>query len=83
MIGEPTIGLPSMVNVYKNKEENKNLIFPVKTVLMLISLMTLVTISWIRKKHHERNGRNVQQDVAFNRCLERENTIDKSKLQVP
>ncbi len=60
MIGEPTVGLPSVVNVYKGEVEN-NLVFPVKTILMLISLTTLITISRIRRRLYRNNGDTLQE----------------------
>ena len=64
VIGEPLIGLPSLVNVYQNQEESRYLIFPVKTTLMLASLVTLISTSWIWTRMRQRkHGRNDQQYV--------------------
>ena len=65
IIGEPTIGLPSIVNVYKNKDRAKNLIFPAKTVLMFISLVTLITVSHVRKKLRKLDTNSKEQNDAF------------------
>ena len=69
VIGEPLIGLPSLINVYQNQEESKYLIFPVKTSLMLVSLITLISTSWIWTRICQRkHGRSDQQYVM--RCGE-------------
>ena len=69
VIGEPLIGLPSLVNVYQNEEESRHLIFPVKTTLMLSSLITLIFTSWIWIRIRQRkHGRNDQKYVM--RCRE-------------
>ena len=78
VIGEPTIGLPSIVNVYKNKEESKHLLFPVKTALMVVSLITLLATSCISKMRHGGNNQNVQEKIAFDRSLAQEITSDAS-----
>ena len=64
MIGEPLIGLPSLVNVYLNEEQSRNLIFPVKTSLMMVSLITLISTSWIWKKFRRwKDDRNISQNI--------------------
>ena len=64
MIGEPLIGLPPVVNVYQNEDESRHLIFPAKTSLMLLSLITLISTSWFWTKIRKRRDmHNNQQNV--------------------
>ena len=66
MIGEPLIGLPPLVNVYLNEEQSRNLIFPVKTSLMMVSLITLVSTSWIWKNFRRwKDDRNISQNIIY------------------
>ena len=67
MIGEPLIGLPPLFNVYLNEKQSQNLIFPVKTTLMLVSLITLISTSWLWTKFRRwKDDRNNPQYIICN-----------------
>ena len=67
MIGEPLLGLTGIINVYQNKESSTNLIFPVKTTVMLMSLVTLILVSWLRIKLYGRNRNMSEENAVGNR----------------
>ncbi len=64
MIGEPLIGLPETFSFPDFGDADRNPKLPVKTVLMLASLGTLVSVSAFHRKLLSRTGSNDEPEVA-------------------
>lgn len=47
--GEPILGLPAAIHFPGYDEEKNEQLFPFRTMAMLLSLFTLVSVSWLTK----------------------------------
>jgi len=49
MGGEPMLGLPAFIHFPGYDEEKSRQLFPFRTMAMLMSLITLISVSWFSK----------------------------------